>query len=305
MEEKQHLHRDAVIRAYRETIHRNDWYQTRSLPWEKRLRRHPLLTLRYAVVDRFWKSIIALGLHEPFLLARTFWGDRMKVTFPDYRSIYHHGLIDGRELPVENFLVQFLKDGNVCIDVGANVGFYTLLASALVGREGSVYAFEPTPRTFAVLAKNSSSKPNVTRVNAALMEKEGKRNLADYGALKSGLNTVLSGIEVPESSHVVPIEAITLDSYCRSHNICPTFIKIDTEGTEEMVLKGCRQTLTAYHPVLIIEVQREAPKGVITLLNGLGYQAYQFVGNTPVPYVNGDALMCPNMLFMHSSDASN
>ena len=82
----------------------------------------------------------------------------MQVTFPDYRSIYHHGLIDGRELPVENFLVQFLKEGDVCIDVGANVGFYTLLTSALVGESGRIYAFEPTPRTFHILTSNSIQK---------------------------------------------------------------------------------------------------------------------------------------------------
>lgn len=293
---------DIILSAYKKTSLNSDWYQTRALPWQKRLRHHPFLTMRYAIIDRFWKIITALGLHGPFLTARTFWGDTMQVTFPDYRSIYHHGLIDGRELPVENFLVQFLKEGDVCIDIGANVGFYTLLFSVLVGESGKVYAFEPTPRTFNILTANSLQKKNVVRANAALMEAEEERSLADYGAEKSGLNTILHA-----SSHegarpnLIAVTATTLDSYCLSNDVRPTFIKIDTEGAEEMVLKGGQRILSAHHPTLIIEVQRESPHNIAALLAGIGYHAYQFVGNMPVPYVSGDAIACPNMLFMYEN----
>ncbi|MEK7114206.1 MAG: FkbM family methyltransferase [Patescibacteria group bacterium] len=292
---------DAVLFAYKKAMGNSDWYQTRALPWRKRLRRYPFLTLRYALIDRFWNITIALGLHGPFLQARTFWGDHMQIVFPDYRSIYHHGLIDGRELPVENFLVQFLQEGDVCIDIGANVGFYTLLASVLVGESGKVHAFEPTPRTFEVLCKNTADKNNVMRINAALMDAEGKRRLVDYGVLKSGLNAILPDSGAPEALNVVPVETTTLDSYCLMHGIRPTFIKIDTEGAEEMVLKGGRRTLEAHHPTLIIEVQRESPQSVVALLADIGYRAYQFAGNTPAPYVSGDAIACPNMLFMYGN----
>jgi len=260
------------------------------------------LTLRCAIIDRYWTIVIALGLHDSFLRARTFWGDRMQVTFPDYRSIYHHGIIDGRELPVENFLVQSLQEGDMCLDVGANVGFYTLLASALVGNSGNVYAFEPTPRTFAILRKNSADKKNVICVNVALMEAQGKRKLSDYGAEKSGLNTVLPiSFQNGEKTTVLSVDAMTLDSYCHDHSIRPTLIKIDTEGAEEMVLKGASKTLALYHPVLIIEVQRDTPQNIVALLADFGYQAYQFVENTVVLYTNRDKLQCPNMLFVYEN----
>jgi len=302
---------DTVLTAYKKTMRQSDWYETRSLSWQLRLRRHPLLTLYYALIDRFWKIVIALGLHGSLLSARTFWGDRMMVTFPDYRCIYHHGLIDGRELPVENFLVHLLREGDVCLDVGANVGFYTLLSSALVGESGKVYSFEPTPRTFGILTANTAKKNNVTRINVALMETEGKRKLADYGVEKSGLNAVVQSgdqhedAEVGMRSTVLSVEATTLDSYCSEHNIRPTFMKIDTEGAEEMVLKGGHTTLAAHHPTLIIEVQREAPENVVAFLAALGYQAYQFVGNAPMPFAIGDTLVCPNLLFMYTSDEKN
>ena len=54
-----------------------------------------------------------------------------------------------------------------------------------------------------------------------------------------------------------------------------------------------------------IEVEREAPESVIALLAALGYQAYQFVGNTPVPYASGDPLPCPNMLFMYADSRAH
>ncbi|MFZ3043636.1 MAG: FkbM family methyltransferase [Minisyncoccia bacterium] len=291
-----------VLLAYKKIAGRRDWYETRSLSWQERLRRYPFLTLRYALIDRFWKILIGLRLHGPLLSARTFWGDSMEVTFPDYRCIYHEGLIDGRELPVEDFLVHFLKEGDVCIDVGANIGFYTLLTSALVGESGKVYAFEPTPRTFQILSRNSSDKMNVTRVNAALMESEGKGIIADYGVLMSGLNTVLEDpAEAPDGISVLPIDTTTLDAYCKKNGIVPSFIKIDAEGAEESVLTGGVETLTAHYPILIIEVQREAPQEVVRRLETLGYRAYQFSGNTPVPYAIGEKLLCPNMLFMHTS----
>lgn len=256
----------------------------------------------YATIDRYWKILISLNLHSAFLDARTFWGDRMQVTFPDYRSIYHHGLIDGRELPVENFIVYFIREGDVCLDIGANVGFYTLLTSVLVGDTGKVYAFEPTPRTFEILTKNSANKNNVIRINAALMEMEGKRTLADYGVENSGRNTLLSTSSNDSAQPMMlSVETTTLDGYCLMHNIRPTFIKIDTEGAEEMVLRGGLKTLEAYHPVCIVEVQRKAPHNVVAFLAALGYRAYQFDGNNPVPYANVDTLVCPNMLFMYGN----
>lgn len=293
-----------IISAYLEAVQRSsNWYEAYQLPWWQRLLRHPLLTLRYALTDRFWMTLIALRLHAPFLKARTFWGDTMRVTFPDYRSFYHHGLAEGRELPLQNFLVHFLQEGDVCLDVGANVGIHTLLTAALVGESGKVYAFEPTPRTFDILTANSDNKPNVTRAKMALMEDEGKRNLIDYGVEKSGLNAVLltSFQDDPQASTLL-IDTTTLDEFCRSQGIRPTFIKIDTEGTEEMVLRGGRNTLVTHHPTLVIEVQRDNPRGVVTLLAAFGYQAYQFVENTPVRYADGDALRCPNMLFMYATD---
>jgi FkbM family methyltransferase len=256
------------------------------------------------LVDRFWGVLIALGLHGPLLSARTFWGERIEVTFPDYRCIYHHGLIDGREFPVEHFLVHFLEEGDVCIDVGANVGFYTTLFSVLVGKSGKVYAFEPTPRTFSILTRNTARKANVVLINKALMEGTGKRDLIDYGVERSGLNAIaLSPSEEREASHLLSVDAITLDSYCSAHNVRPTFIKIDTEGAEKMVLTGGRHTLIEQRPVLIVEVQRESPQEVVALLGEYGYKAYKFIGNNAVPYVEGQLLQCPNMLFRHESDS--
>lgn len=293
---------DTVLSAYKKTVHNGNWYQARTLSWQKRLLRHPFLTLRYATIDRYWKTIIAFGLHDSFLKARTFWGDSMKVTFPDYRSIYHHGLIDGRELPVENFFVNHIRKGDVFIDVGANVGFYTLLASVLVGDSGKVHAFEPTPRTFNILTENSRDKRNVIRVNVALTERSGKTELADYGIEKSGLNTIVPvSSSIGSKPNILTVDTMTLDSYCSSRSIKPTFIKIDTEGAEEIVLKGGRKTLMAYHPALIVEVQREAPQNVVTFLSDLGYKSYQFIENTPIQYTNGDALKCPNMLFIYGN----
>ena len=85
----------------------------------------------------FWKVLIRLG-HSPLIGARTFWGTPMKVVFPTYKSVYQFGILDSWELIVQKTMVERLTEGGVFIDIGANVGFYTLLASALVGgRDGT------------------------------------------------------------------------------------------------------------------------------------------------------------------------
>lgn len=291
---------DDVRTEYARIIRASDWFKTRSRPWRERIIRHPFLTVWYAIIDKYWKVVIRLGLHDSFLFATTFWGDQMRVTFPDYRSIYHHGLIDGRELPVEDYLVRNLREGDTFIDVGANIGFYSLLASALVGKFGKVYAFEPTPRTFTLLVWNTSAKSNVILKQAALMERAGVRELSDYGVEKSGLNTIIP-LSIPDDIEPtkISVEATTLDAYCSEYDIRPTLIKIDTEGAEEMVLRGGREILTTHHPVLIIEVQRKSPETVIELLESVGYRAQHYIENTVVPYNIGEPLQCPNMLFTY------
>lgn len=238
--------------------------------------------------------------HGPLITARTFWGDTLMVVFPTYRSVYQFGILDSWELIVQKTLVDRLHKGDVFIDVGANVGFYTLLASALVGDTGQVHSFEPTPSTFAVLKENRGERTNIHLNQLALGEQEGEATLADFGLLDSGLNSLHTLEHKGIRSEKITVKITTLDSYCKEKNLKPTMIKVDVEGMEYEVLQGAVETLRTARPVLILEVGAyEAYASLFVFLRANGYDAYRSTESlTLVPYTEDHTHRRMNMVFI-------
>ena len=248
---------------------------------------HPWLTVRYVVVDYVYHALVFIT-RNPIVTAKTFFGHKIQVLFPNYRSILHHGLIDSWELPIEDWLMQNLKADDVFFDIGANVGFYSLLAQALGAR---VYAFEPTPSTFQILQRNA---PDVILVPKALMAKEGIIPFSDKGV---GVGTNTAHVQGTEPS-LITVDATTLDTYCREQSVQPTVLKIDVEGAERETLEGAQHTFSALHPTLIIETKNDE---TIDFVCSLGYRAFHFplhVRPEPIAYTKGDTVECPNLLFI-------
>jgi FkbM family methyltransferase len=128
--------------------------------------------------------------------------------------------------------------GAVALDVGANVGAYTLLLGGWVRPGGRVYAFEPAPEAFGGLSRHvdlNQLADVVTPVRAAAAASTGTATLAVDGL--SGAN------RLDESADGERVETVTIDDFCRHENITPTFIKIDVEGAELDVLRGARETI--------------------------------------------------------------
>ncbi len=129
--------------------------------------------------------------------------------------------------------INSIKNGNVVFDIGANVGYYTVIASKLVGNKGKVYAFEPDKRNFNLLKRNLflNNCQNVEIINKAI----GAKNKTAFLKLDSGN----FGESTLSEKGNVPVEIVTLDSFCRSKNIkIVDLIKIDVEGGEKDVLSG-------------------------------------------------------------------
>jgi len=143
------------------------------------------------------------------------------------------------------FIKDNLKPGNVFVDVGANAGYFSVLASRIVGDKGRVYAFEPASDTYAVLLKNIQGLDNVHSYNVALSNYIGEANF--YG----GENTGQRGLSISPTNGTKILEKVkvtTLDNY----NIKPDMIKIDTEGNEADVIKGAKDSI-ADNTILIVE----------------------------------------------------
>ncbi len=166
---------------------------------------------------------------------------------------------------------QIVHQGDTVLEVGANLGAHTLALAQLVGEGGCVHAFEPQRLVFQTLAGNLAlnSVTNVFAYQKAVGEAPGRimvpvldyRREVNWGGLELG------GWEQGEA-----VEQITIDSL--SLTACH-FIKVDVEGMELSVLKGARQTIRRFEPLLYVENDRadKAPT-LIAYLDELGYDLY-------------------------------
>jgi FkbM family methyltransferase len=181
----------------------------------------------------------------------------------------------------EPHLVQYLKgalrSGMVCVDAGANVGYFTVLMSRQIGPSGSVIAFEPTPRTFGVLEQNAKLNhlTNVTLEQCALSSHEGTLTF-HVGPPGFEVYNSAGAITHPSASHQafaeVQVGCVTLDHYLRQRGIPRVdLIKMDVEGAELSVLQGMEQTLLANpHATLVVEFADVTTEGFGYLAQDLG-----------------------------------
>lgn len=134
-----------------------------------------------------------------------------------------------------------LQEGDVVLDVGANIGYYTLLAARKVGAKGRVYAFEPDPTNFSLLRRNVelNGYSNVTLVNQAVGETSGY--------LKLYLSDVNAGdhrtYESAGNRRAITIPCTSIDDYFKGQERKLDFIKMDIQGFECRALRGMRDTL--------------------------------------------------------------
>lgn len=198
-------------------------------------------------------------------------------------SCTHGCWLGSYEYEKRRLFERTIQPGSTVYDVGANVGFYTLLASVLVGASGRVVAFEPVPRNLSLLHEHLrlNRVENVRVVEAAVAEREGRARFdlgphASMGRLSEGGS--------------LEISTVVLDPLVASAELPPPDVmKIDVEGAEGLVLRGAQSVLTDRRPEIFLsthgpEVHRECTG----LLLSLGYRL------TPID--GGDMDSCTEVL---------
>lgn len=148
------------------------------------------------------------------------------------------------------YFLEYLKKGNIILDIGANIGYYTLLFSKLVGDKGKVFAFEPDPDNFKMLRKNVDFNhcQNVILVNKAVTNKTGKINLF-LDELNKGDHRTYDSHDGRKS---IRVDSIRLDDYFKDNHRKINYIKIDTQGSEGMIMKGMTKLLKSCKKIKII-----------------------------------------------------
>lgn len=188
-----------------------------------------------------------------------------------------------------HWFVRTVKKGDTVVDVGANIGYYTLLAGHLVGDEGRVYAFEPDPANFVMLERNV----RLNGLTNVVLEQKAVSNEA--GSIQLFLREEHFGdhrIYQPkgESRRSIDIEAVSLDDYFRGREAEIDFLKIDTQGAEAAIAKGMKQLVRANDKlVVVIEYSPRhlrdfgsEPAELITALTNAGFAFFDLgMGGPP------------------------
>jgi FkbM family methyltransferase len=186
------------------------------------------------------------------------------------------------EHEVQEAMRRHLGPGGVVYDVGANVGFFSLLAARLVGAEGRVYAFDPVPQNAAAVRANAALNgfANVAALELAAGAAAAREPLLVVEDLS--WSHLASRGDHPQAERTVEVEVAALDDLVAAGELePPTFVKIDVEGSEVEVLRGMRETLARHRPVVVCELHA-TNAAVADALDELGYEARSLEGPEPV-----------------------
>ena len=189
------------------------------------------------------------------------------------------------------FAVEQARPGTVAIDVGANVGMFTVPLALAVGPSGRVLTIEPSPDNVARLESNLelNSLENVIVEPIAVGDKAGE--LVLQLASDPGFHSTAELSELRSVDENLTVPADTLDQvWLRAHAPAVSFIKIDTEGSEDAVLRGAEQILRACQPVLLIEAKGgDRVRELDNWLGRFGYSRTRHRGFAPGNYAYSGA----------------
>lgn len=207
-------------------------------------------------------------------------GTRLEVDLHDrIQRLMWGGCYEGY---VHRCLAGLLNPGDTFIDVGAHIGFHTVVGARLVGEAGKVYAFEADPDVYLHLERNARQFPWVSTIHRAVWREDGLMTFRRSPLMsESGWGTLTSPT-VAESNPTVEVQTVALDEWARSQPTGDlTAMKIDAEGSELEILKGAERLLNEHRPTIIIEINDTGLKQagtssaeVVRLLEERDYRIY-------------------------------
>ncbi len=172
------------------------------------------------------------------------------------------------------------------IDVGANIGLFTVLLSSILSKENKVLALEPNPHALHLLHKNiarNGCSDKVTVFEGVAAKENGSATLnmiagmPEYSCIESIAHPAMRA----KSSQTQAVEGTSLDSLVARYKLKPGIIKIDVEGSEYLVLSGAMDTLKQYKPAVICEIRDDLlsstehnSKDIHSLLQDIGYKIF-------------------------------
>ena len=237
----------------------------------------------------FWRSLRYLLINSENknkFIIKSIQKSRMLLDLKD-EGISKDLILDCIREPESTKEVQrMLKPGNVVVEAGANIGYYALMESRLVGNKGVVYAIEPSPKNFEYLNRNIklNKRTNMETYRLAIGDKnrKAKMNISSHSNLSSLIkqkNRKITG--------TVEVNVTTLDSFLKGKRY-PDFIRMDVEGYEYNIIKGMKNILKKESPLRIfIELhphimKKSQTKYVLETLKKHGFETRKVIRSVTV-----------------------
>jgi len=218
---------------------------------------------------------------ERFAVVRLDKGFRMNLDLadPEQLKVYFFGHYHER---YEADLVQrLLGEDDVFWDVGANVGYFTLVAATALANRGQIVAFEPGKNAYARLVSNLALNPyrNIKAFPVAVTDREGEAVLHLLGDIADSSASLYQAGQAQAGQEVC--RTVSLDHFLDSEGLRPPdLVKLDAEGAELAVLQGAQKLIADSPPLWLMEMEEKnlraagASKAVVAqFLTGCGYRA--------------------------------
>jgi FkbM family methyltransferase len=254
--------------------------------------------------------------------AHTFTGHPLSILLPSGLDIYlTGGKTHDSEIRLARFLINHYKAVsnqqsaiNSFVDIGAHVGYFSIIVSVLLEKKGQIFTFEAAKGTFDVLEKNLTPFSNIKAFHNAVTDVETDLTFFEFPFSHSEYNTLHNGQFENEAWYKkfkpekITVKGITLDSIVQKFDLKNPLIKIDTEGAEAHVIKGGLETFKQQNPIVIMEFltkNNEGHKEAYDILTSLKYQPHtinhggSLIALTDIDaYFKANALDSDNFVFV-------
>ncbi len=217
--------------------------------------------------------------------------DGRQVSLPSSHAHFLSLARSEHERPTMAVFLKYLQPGEIVWDIGANAGFYSWLASKLVGAEGKVFSFEPNPQNFQLLSENVAllMLQNCKPLQLAIADCEGEAQMEKADRLCPESSLILGGNPAP--ANAITVAVTSGDALVRKgESPAPDFIKLDVEGYEGEVLRGmttvlasprCRKVFCEVHFAMLSKRGLDdAVKEMKALLRKSGFNELRWVSRS-------------------------
>ena len=235
--------------------------------------------------ERLYEFYLFLGIRFVRVKIR---GNKMWLDLKDRVLARHYFLHRGYESFEVSLIEEATKQSMTFVDVGACIGYHTLIGSRCVGDSGSVVALEPAPSNYSLLMRNirANGIPNVHAVNAAAMDYQGtielylsRRNFGDHRVYDAKDEQKFNEGGRRER---ISVPCVRVDDVLMDYGLEADVIKIDVQGAEMTAFKGMEKALTNPEVILFCEFWPyglrkfgSSPSEMLDFLDSLGFAVYE------------------------------